>query len=51
MWNDYVKNLRGAEVWRAVKFANPREGMTEEALTDRDGKQANMISHTEAMLR
>jgi hypothetical protein len=23
MWNDYLKNLRGAEVWRAAKFANP----------------------------
>ena len=24
MWHDYLKNLRGAEVWRAAKFANPQ---------------------------
>jgi len=41
MWGDYLQNLRGAEVWRAARYVNPRAGMTVEALTDRDGKQAN----------
>jgi len=49
--NDYLKILTGAEVWRAAKFANPWAGMTVEALTDRDGKQANTIAEHEEMLR
>jgi len=51
MWNDPLENLRGAEVWRAAKFANPLAGMTLEALTVRDGKQANTITEKEEMLR
>jgi len=43
MCNDNLKNQRGAEVWIGAKFANPQAGMTLEALSDRDGKQANMI--------
>jgi len=51
MWNDYVKNLRGGEVWRAAKFTDPRAGATEEAPTDREGKQVNTIAAKEEMLR
>jgi len=51
MWNDYLKNLRGAEVRRAATFANPWAGAIVEALTDRDGKQANTITEKEDMLR
>jgi hypothetical protein len=51
MWNDYVKNLRRPEVCRAAKSANPRAGMTMEALTDRDGKQANTIAQKQEILR
>lgn len=43
MWNDYLNNLRRAEVQRAANFANPRAGMPMEALTDRDRQQANLI--------
>jgi len=50
VWNDDLKNLGVAEVWRAQKFANPRAGMTVEALTSRDGKQANTIAEKEEML-
>jgi len=51
MWKDYLKNMRGAEVWRAAKYANPRAGATGEALTDRDGRQANTITEKEETLR
>jgi len=34
MWSESLQNLRGAEVWRAAQYANPRAGMTMEALTD-----------------
>jgi len=51
MWGDYLQNLRGAEVWRAARYANPRAGTTVEALTDRDGKQANTSLEKEEMLR
>lgn len=50
MWNDHAKNLRGAEVWTAAKFANPQAGEMEEALTDNDGKQANTITKKEYIL-
>jgi len=50
MWNDFLKILRGVEVWRTAKCANPRAGITVEAFTDRDGKQANMIAEKEEML-
>jgi hypothetical protein len=51
MWNEYLNILRGAEVWGAVNFAIPWTGMTVEALTDRDGKQENMIAVKEEMAR
>jgi hypothetical protein len=38
MLDDYLKNLREAEVWRAARFANPQAGATVETLTHRDGK-------------
>ena len=41
MWDDYLQNLKRAEVWSGARYANPRAGTTVEALTDRDGKQAN----------
>jgi len=51
MWSEYLHNLREAEVWRAARYANPRAGTTVEALTDREGKQANTSLETEEMLR
>ena len=51
MWDDYVQNLRVGKVRRAAKFTNPRAGATVEALTDREGKQANTIAEKEDMLR
>jgi len=51
MWNDNQKNMRGADVCRAAKFADPQAGATVEALTDRDGTQANTITEQEEMLR
>jgi len=51
MGNDYLNNRRGAEVWRAAKFANPMAGKTEEPLTDRDGLQANTIAEKEETLK
>jgi hypothetical protein len=45
-----LQNLRGGEVWRAAKVTNPRVGATVEALTDREGKQANTIAEKEKML-
>jgi len=51
MWSEYLQNLRGADVWRAARYANPRAGMTVEALTDREGKQANTSQEKEEMLR
>jgi len=44
MWNDYLKNLRGAEVWGAARFANPQAGATMEAVTDRDWIHVNTIT-------
>jgi hypothetical protein len=51
MLEDYLKTLRGAEVWRAAMFANPGAGASLEALTDRDGKQAHTITEIEETLR
>jgi len=51
MWDDYLQNLRGGEVWRAAKFTNLRAGATVEALTDRERMQANTIAGKEEMLR
>jgi len=50
MWRDYLQNLRAAELWRAARYANPRAGMTMEALTDTEGKQANTSLEKEEML-
>jgi hypothetical protein len=44
------RTLGGGEVRRAVKFTNPQAGATMEALTDREGKQANPIAEKEEML-
>ena len=38
-------------MWRAARYANPRAGMTVEAFTDREGKQANTSMEKEEMLR
>jgi len=46
-----LQKLRGAEVWRAARYANPRAGMTMEALTDGEGKQADTSLEKEEMLR
>ena len=46
-----MQNLRGAEVWRAAPYAIRRAGTTVEALTDREGKQANTSLEKEEMLR
>jgi hypothetical protein len=51
MWSEYLQNLRGAEVWRAARYANTREGMSVEAPTEREGKQANTATEKEEMLR
>ena len=51
MWDDYLRNHRGTEVWRAARYANPREGTTVEAVTDRESEQANTSSEMEEMLR
>jgi len=51
MWSDYPQKVRGAEVWRAARYANPRASMTSEALTDREGKQANPATEKEERLR
>jgi len=51
MRNDYLKSLWRAEVWREVKFANPRAGSTVEALTERDGTHADTITKREEMQR
>lgn len=50
-WNDYLKILRGVEVWRAATFANPQSAATVEALTDRNGIHANSITEKEETLR
>jgi len=51
MWNEYLLNLRGGEVWWAAKFANPQAGDTVEALTDREGKHAKTMAEKEKMIR
>jgi len=51
MWNEYLKNLRGADVWRAEMYAIPWEGATMQAQTARDGKQADTFTGKEQMLR
>jgi hypothetical protein len=51
MWREYLQNQRGAEVWRAAQYVNPRADMTMETLTDWEGKQANTLQEKEEMLR
>jgi len=51
MCSEYLQTLRGAEVWRAPRFANPRAGTTVEALTDREGKHAYTSLEKEVMVR
>jgi len=51
MWSEYLQILRGAEVWRAARYRNPRASTTMYALTDREGKQANTSVEKEDMLR
>jgi len=51
MWSEYLQNLRGAEVWRAARYAYPRAGMTVDATRDRDGKQAKKALEKKEMLR
>jgi hypothetical protein len=48
---EYLINLRGGEVWRALQYANLPACTTVEALTDRDGNQANKSLDKEEMLR
>jgi hypothetical protein len=51
IWSEYSQNLRGADVWRAARYGNPRAGMTVGAKTDREGKKANTAKEKEEMLR
>lgn len=46
-----MQNPRGGKVRRAATFTNLRAGPTVEALTDREGKQANTIAKQKEMLR
>jgi len=50
MWGDYLQNIRGAEVWRAARYANDQAGTTMQALTDRDSKQADTSLEKKEML-
>jgi hypothetical protein len=51
MWSKYLHTLRGAEPWRAARYPKPRAGMTVQASTPREGKQANRKQEKEEMLR
>jgi hypothetical protein len=51
MWSEYLHNLRGDEVWRSARSANPRAGTTVEALTNREGTQANLSLEKDEMLK
>jgi len=51
MWSHYLQNLRGAEVWRAAEYVDPRAGATLEAPMDREGHQANTALEKEEILR
>jgi hypothetical protein len=50
MGSDYLQSLRGDAMWRAAQYANPTAGMTVEAITDSEGKQANTATEKEEML-
>jgi hypothetical protein len=51
MCSDYLQNLNGDEVWSTGRYANPRAGATVEALTAREGDQANRAEEKEEMVR
>jgi len=51
MLSGYLQNLSGAEVWSAARYPNPRVGTIVDALTDREGKQANTSLQKEEMVR
>jgi len=51
MRSDWLENFWGAEVWVASHCANLLAGVTVEALTDREGRQANTSLEKEEMLR
>jgi hypothetical protein len=51
MLNNFLKNLRGAKVWRAARYAIRLASMTVEALTDREGTEANTSLEKDEMLR
>jgi len=51
MWSDYLQNLGGAEVWGGGRYDNPCASMTVEAVTDRQGMQANTATEKQEMLR
>jgi len=51
MWSDYLQNLRGGDVRRAVKYVDPRAGSKVEALMNREGKQANTAIEKDEILR
>ena len=46
-----MQTLRGAEVWREARYADPHACMTVEAPTDKESKQANTAREKEEMLR
>jgi len=50
-WRNGLQNIGTGEVWRAGRSLNPWVGMTVEALTDSEGKEANTSSEMEEMLR
>jgi len=43
--------VREAEAWRAARYANPQAGITMEALSDHQGKQANTSLEKEDKMR
>jgi hypothetical protein len=47
MLSDYLQKFQGSEVWRAAQYDNPQAGSTVEALTAREGKQANTANEKE----
>jgi hypothetical protein len=51
MWGDYLNNLMRAKIWREAWYANPWAGTTVEALTGRDGKQAETGFEKKEMMR
>jgi hypothetical protein len=50
MWSEYLRNLKGAEVWRAARYANHRPGTTMEAITDRGGMEPNRLLEKQEMV-